>query len=115
MASVDPQIPNWPLAEAVVHDDGSATLTIGGKQQPVAADDPGSARRELIRLVREQLAAELGRPVRLHTVDPDGSEGQLAVAPDGSVTQLSVRTRPRHSPSNASPPPAGAAGPPQLR
>jgi MinD-like ATPase involved in chromosome partitioning or flagellar assembly len=115
MASVDPQIPNWPLAEAVVHDDGSATLTIGGKQQPVAADDPGSARRELIRLVREQLAAELGRPVRLHTVDPDGSEGQLAVAPDGSVTQLSVRTRPRHAASAAAPPPATPPGPRQLR
>jgi MinD-like ATPase involved in chromosome partitioning or flagellar assembly len=115
MASVDPQIPNWPIAEAVVHADGSATLTIGGKQQPVTAGDPATARGELVRLVRDQLAAELGRPVRLHTVDPDGSEGQLAVAPDGSVTELSVRTRPRHAPSGTAPPSAATPGPRQLR
>ncbi len=115
MASVDPQIPNWPIAEAVVHADGSATLTIAGKQQPITARDPATARGELVQLVRDQLATELGRPVRLHTVDPDGSEGQLAVAPDGSVTELSVRTRPRHAPSGAAPPPAAPPGPRQLR
>src|SRR4051794_27832659 len=110
MASVDPQIPNWPIAEATVRADGSATLTIGGEQQPVAAADPAAARGELVRLVPKQLAEELGRPVRLHPVDPDGSEGQLAVAPDGSVTELPERPRPRQPLPSPAPPPAAPPG-----
>src|SRR4051794_18782580 len=113
MASVDSQIPNWPIAEAVVHADGSATLTIGGTQQAVAGHDPAAARSELVRLVREQLAVELRRPVRLRTVDPDGSEGQLAIAPDGTVSELSARTRPRVAATPA-PPTAAPPEPPQL-
>ena len=117
MASPEPNVPSWPVADATVHADGTATLTIHGAQRPVTAADPDAARAELVRLVREELADELGRPVRLHTVDPDGTEGELAVAPDGTVTEI-TRARPRRDaasptpPAPASPAPAGS---PSLR
>ena len=111
MASPQPDVPSWPVADATVHADGTASLTIHGAQRPVAAADPDAARAACVRLVVEELADELGRPVRLHTVDPDGSEGVLAVAPDGTVTELG-RARPRRdapSPTPAQPAPAAVA------
>jgi len=110
MASPDPTVPSWPIAEATVRADGTASLTIHGAERPVAAADPAAARAELVRLVRAELADELGRPVRLRTTDPDGTEGLLAVAPDGTVTELAP-ARHRHDgavPRPAPPPPAAA-------
>src|SRR3954449_106288 len=102
--SLEPAVPAWPLADATVHADGSARLTINGAERPLSASDPETARAELVRLVRDELAAELGRPVRLRTTDPDGTEGLVAVAPDGSVTELTSRSRPRPAASGAAPP-----------
>jgi hypothetical protein len=94
MALTEPEVPTWPVAEASVAADGSARLTIHNTERPVDAADPDAARAEVRELVRRELARELGRPVRLRTFDPDGTEGLIAVAPDGNVTERS-RTRPR--------------------
>lgn len=94
MAAVD-EVPTWPVAAATVHSDGSATLTINGNEREIEAADAAGAREQIRRLVIEELAIELGRPVRLHTIDPDGSEGLVAVAPDGSVIELSPPRGPR--------------------
>jgi MinD-like ATPase involved in chromosome partitioning or flagellar assembly len=111
MASPSPEtaVPAWPVADATVHADGTASLTIHGAERPLTAADPGAARAELVRLVRDELAAELGRPVRLRTLDPDGTEGLLAVAPDGAVTELATG-RARHD-HHVSPTPAAPAVP----
>ncbi|MBS0592027.1 MAG: hypothetical protein JSR84_01010 [Proteobacteria bacterium] len=89
MAAVD-EIPSWPVAAATVRDDGSALLTMNGAEREITRDDAAAARAEIRRLVQTELATDLGRPVRLHTIDPDGSEGLVAIAPDGSVTELSA-------------------------
>ena len=108
---LDSAVPAWPVADATVHADGTARLTIHGAERPLTAADPGAARAELVRLVRDELAAELGRPVRLRTTDPDGTEGLLAVAPDGVVTELAPSHEHRLSPTPAPPatpePPSG--------
>src|SRR5215213_2600384 len=105
--TVEPAVPAWPLADATVHADGTARLTINGTERPLSAPDPDTARAELVRLVRDELAAELGRPVRLRTTDPDGTEGLVAVAPDGQVTELAAPSRTaRHEPLSPTPTPA---------
>ena len=110
MASVESEVPSWPVADAAVHADGTASLTIHGTERPVTAPNPGAARLELLRLVREELADELGRPVRLRTIDPDGAVGELAVGPDGHVTELTRPRPPRGRPSPTPPmPPAPAS------
>jgi MinD-like ATPase involved in chromosome partitioning or flagellar assembly len=93
VASPETDVPTWPVAQAAVFADGSASLTIHNSERRVSPADPSKVRAELVRLVRKELAAELGRPVRLHTSDPDGTEGVIAIAPDGEVWELS-RGRP---------------------
>jgi hypothetical protein len=105
MASPDLTVPSWPVAEAAVNADGTATLTLNGQERPVSAASPDAVRAELVRIVRDELALDLGRSVRLRTLDPDGSEGLLAVAPNGSVTDLA----PAHRPSEPAPAPSGPA------
>lgn len=105
MASPDLTVPSWPVAEATVNPDGTATLTLNGQDRAINAATPAAARAELVQLVRDELALDLGRPVRLRTTDPDGSQGLLAVAPDGSVTDLA----PTRQPAAAPPGPIGHA------
>lgn len=90
-------VPNWPVANVVVHDDDTATLTINGHRRTIVAT-PETLRLELLAIVRDELALELQRPVRLHTLDPDGREGLLAVPPAGPPTELPLpRSRPSGS------------------
>src|SRR3954452_13934432 len=110
--SLESAVPAWPLADATVHADGTARLTINGAERPLTATDPETARAELVRLVRDELAADLGRPVPLRTTDPDGTEGLLAVAPDGAVTELAP-SRTRHErPLGPAPAPPDRGRPP---
>jgi hypothetical protein len=94
------EVPSWPVASAVIYEDGTATLTIHNTEYPIQAHSPHAARREIISIVARDLAAELRRPVRLGTLDPDGSQGLLAVHPDGAITELAVR-EPSVASSNA--------------
>jgi MinD-like ATPase involved in chromosome partitioning or flagellar assembly len=110
MAAVD-EVPTWPVAAATVRLDGSATLNMNGADREIDAENPAAARAEIRRIVAEELAGELDRPVRLSTTDPDGSEGLVAIGPDGSVTELSAPRAGRRGPL---PEPPGGSGRPVL-
>ncbi len=123
-------VPYWPKVDAVVRPDGSAEVTINGTSHPVAAASVEAARRAVLDMVRGQTAAQLGRPVRVDTIDPSG-QWQLIVHPDGAVSEAApgdpltpprrtetppeaepspgVRLEPRRQPRSTTPQPAAAA------
>lgn len=86
----------WPRIEAYVHVNGTADVTIGGTTQAVTGDeyDVPSARAAVIAHVAAT-AAQLSRPVRALTHDPDG-DWPLVIHPDGTVAaDPDQPTRPR--------------------
>src|SRR4051812_9932268 len=103
MVMNDHDVPRWPTASAIVRDDGSAELTMLGHTRTLTTDSPAGARTEIVRLVHDTLVDALDRPVRLTTVDPDGSQGELAIHPDGAVTELARRRGSRGSLRRRSP------------
>lgn len=81
-------IPRWPKITVALHADGSGRLTIDGRDEDLSAGDIDDTRR----IVLERVAATaltVGRPVRLHSSDPDG-RWELAVHPDGQVDELAA-------------------------
>src|SRR5688500_4374410 len=79
------EVPFWPRVEAQVRPDGSAEVTINGTSYPVASRDIPAARDEVLALVVQRAAVPLGRAVRVDTTDPNGSQWQLIVHPNGHV------------------------------
>lgn len=113
---MNPEVPMWPVATAVVRADGTATLEVHGDSRRVEAPAGRDVRDELIDLVARDLALPLGynRYVRLNTTDPDGSVGVIGVNHAGDVVAISrtpppVERRRRglllRRPSNPPPPP----------
>lgn len=76
-------VPTWPRIDAVVRPDGSAEVTINGTSHPVQTTDVDDARAAVLALVTDT-AGKVRRPVRVSTVDPDGT-WPLIVHPDGTV------------------------------
>ncbi|GAB4085327.1 hypothetical protein GCM10028784_19570 [Myceligenerans cantabricum] len=77
--------PGWDRVQAVVREDGSGEVHIGGISYPVYMTTLGQARTEVMRRVVEHAAA-VGQPVPLSASGPEGIS-ELVVHPDGTVRQ----------------------------
>ncbi|MGL5866084.1 MAG: AAA family ATPase [Dermatophilaceae bacterium] len=90
---------------AVVHPDGTGTLTLADQEPAhVAAGSVEEARRELLRLVIEH-ARSVNQPVDVLARDPH-AEHRLSITPDGTVQPITHATPPA--------PPAAVAEAPAL-
>lgn len=79
-------VPAYPVIHVTVAADGSAHLNLAGEHRDYPAGDVERTREQIIAYAA-QVAAGLGRGVRMSTVDPGGN-WQLAVFPDGDVQAL---------------------------
>lgn len=61
----------WPRVEATLHEDGTAEVSIGGSVQTINAQNVDEARPQVVALIAQR-AAQLGRPLRALTRDPEG-------------------------------------------
>lgn len=86
MQALQEPVPSWPRVVALVHPDGTGTLTVNGTERPVAAGDVERLRSGVIARAAA-LATRLHRPVRL-TVTEDPATWTLAVRPSGVVQLL---------------------------
>ncbi|MGW5880207.1 ParA family protein [Nocardiopsis terrae] len=68
-----------------VNSDGTGWVQLPHGTQHVAEADVEQARVAILTLVGDH-AAHQGQPVLVHTTDPDGSTGNILVAPDKTVT-----------------------------
>lgn len=73
----------WPRVAATLNADGTAEVSIGGTVHPIAATSVDDARTQTVALVAQK-AAQLGRPLRVVTQDPDGA-WPLIIHADGTV------------------------------
>lgn len=80
--------PSWPRVQAVVNQDGTATVSVAGAYQSITAPDVETARARVVTLIATK-AAQLGRPLRAVTHDPVGTWA-LVIAPDGTVSEDSA-------------------------
>ncbi|RPF21732.1 ATPase [Myceligenerans xiligouense] len=77
--------PGWDRVHAVVREDGSGEVHIGGIPYPVYMTTVGQARSEVMRHVVEHAAA-VGQPVAVSASGPEGTS-ELVVHPNGDVQQ----------------------------
>lgn len=80
------RIPTYPVIHVNVAEDGSAHVNVAGDHRDYPAGPIETTREEIISYAVE-VAARLGRGVRMTTVDPDG-QWKLAVFPSGEVEPL---------------------------
>ena len=73
-------VPTWPRIVATIAKNGSCEVAIDHTVHTLDSTG-GAARGEILTLVRQR-ARELGRPVRMDSVAPDGTS-QLIITPDG--------------------------------
>ncbi|MBW9207951.1 AAA family ATPase [Mumia sp. zg.B17] len=91
----------WPHVEVTLNPDGTGEVSIGGSVQKLAAAGVDQAREQVVALIAQR-AAQLGRPLRTLSRDPDG-EWSIIIHADGNVTPdegFELRRR-----VNATPPP----------
>ena len=92
----------WPRVEATLHEDGTAEVSIGGSVQTINANNVDEARPQVVALIAQR-AAQLGRPLRALTRDPEG-EWPIIIHGDGTVAEdAGAAARPR-PPAPAEPP-----------
>ncbi|MDF2826784.1 MAG: hypothetical protein K0R01_67 [Mycobacterium sp.] len=75
----------WPRVEAMLNDDGTAEVSIGGTVHPITAPSVEEARVQVVALLADK-ATQLGRPLRAITRDPDG-QWPLIIHGDGTVEE----------------------------
>lgn len=91
---METQALDFPKIDAVLRANGTGEVTINGTSHPIHAEDEPGVLREALRLITDT-AAQLGRPVKVSTTDPDG-QGQIVVSPEGSVSEAAaVKPAPR--------------------
>lgn len=73
----------WPRVEAIIHDDGTGEVTIGGTTHPIRTESLPEARTAVVGIV-SQTADKLGRQVRATMTDPTG-QWPLVIHADGTV------------------------------
>ena len=84
----------WPRVEATLHEDGTAEVSIGGSVQTINAQNVDEARPQVVALIAQR-AAQLGRPLRALTRDPEG-EWPIIIHGDGTVAEdVGAAARPR--------------------
>src|SRR4029453_11642612 len=91
---METQALDFPKIDAVLRSNGTGEATINGTSPAIQADDEAAAPSQALRLITDT-AAELGRPVRVSTTDPDG-QGLIIVSPEGVVSEAaSAKPSPR--------------------
>lgn len=101
---METQALDFPKIDAVLRANGTGEVTINGTSHPIQADDEAAVLREALRLITDT-AAQLGRPVKVTTTDPDG-EGQIVVSPEGTVSEAApVKATPRRQKDTVAAPP----------
>ncbi|MDQ0867386.1 MinD-like ATPase involved in chromosome partitioning or flagellar assembly [Arthrobacter globiformis] len=121
---METQALDFPKINAVLRTNGTGEVTINGTSHPIEAADEAAVLTDAIRLITET-AAQLGRPVRVSTTDPDG-QGLIIVSPDGVVSEaasikpasrredtLPVKAAPSPEPAKVTTTPAPAPAAPQ--
>lgn len=73
----------WPKVEAIIKEDGTGEVRIGGSIHPIQATDLSTARTAAVEIVAGA-AQKLGRSLRAAMSDPDG-EWPLIIHTDGTV------------------------------
>jgi MinD-like ATPase involved in chromosome partitioning or flagellar assembly len=90
---METQALDFPKIDAVLRANGTGEVTINGTSHAVQAKDEAAVLREALRLITDT-AAQLGRPVKVSTTDPDG-HGLIIVSPEGIVSEATVKPSPR--------------------
>jgi len=82
---METQALDFPKINAVLRTNGTGEVTINGTSHAIEAADETAVLNDALRLITET-AAQLGRPVRVSTTDPDG-QGLIIVSPNGIVSE----------------------------
>lgn len=82
---METQALDFPKINAVLRTNGTGEVTINGTSHPIEAANEAAVLTDALRIITET-AAQLGRPVRVNTTDPDG-EGLIIVSPEGVVSE----------------------------
>ncbi|ADX75195.1 ATPase involved in chromosome partitioning (plasmid) [Pseudarthrobacter phenanthrenivorans Sphe3] len=108
---METQALDFPKINAVLRTNGTGEVTINGTSHAIEAADEAAVLTDALRIITET-AAQLGRPVRVSTTDPDG-QGLIIVSPEGVVSEAAPAKRtskreqdPESAPAAASPEPA---------
>src|SRR6478672_3075346 len=82
---METQALDFPKINAVLRTNGTGEVTINGTSHAIEAADEAAVLNDALRIITET-AAQLGRPVRVSTTDPDG-QGLIIVSPEGVVSE----------------------------
>ena len=82
---METQALDFPKINAVLRTNGTGEVTINGTSHAIEAADEAAVLSDALRIITET-AAQLGRPVRVSTTDPDG-QGLIIVSPEGVVSE----------------------------
>jgi cellulose biosynthesis protein BcsQ len=82
---METQALDFPRIHAVLRENGTGEVTINGTSHPIQAETEAGVLGEALSLIAHT-AAQLGRPVKVTTTDPDG-QGSIVVSPDGAVSE----------------------------
>ncbi|WP_455837049.1 MinD/ParA family ATP-binding protein [Pseudarthrobacter siccitolerans] len=82
---METQALDFPKINAVLRTNGTGEVTINGTSHAIEAADEAAVLSDALRIITET-AAQLGRPVRVTTTDPDG-QGLIIVSPEGVVSE----------------------------
>ncbi|MFE4082726.1 MinD/ParA family protein [Paenarthrobacter sp. YIM B13468] len=107
---METQALDFPKIDAVLRANGTGEVTINGTSHAIQAEDEAAVLSQALRLITET-AAQLGRPVRVSTTDPDG-QGLIVVSPEGIVSEAAPAkpsSRRQQDPAPAAPAPAQQA------
>ncbi|MEV8150507.1 chromosome partitioning protein ParA [Arthrobacter sp. NPDC080073] len=107
---METQALDFPKIDAVLRANGTGEVTINGTSHAIQADDEAAVLREALSLITDT-AAQLGRPVKVRTTDPDG-QGLIVVSPDGIVSEA---TQAKPSPRRQKNPEPAASAPPPVQ
>ena len=115
---METQALEFPKIDAVLRANGTGEVTINGTSHAIKAEDEAAVLSQALRLITET-AAQVGRPVKVSTTDPDG-QGLIIVSPEGIVSEAVAspakpRSRRKQEPVPAAPtraPQASAIGEP---
>lgn len=80
----------WPKVEAIIKEDGTGEVRIGGSIHPIQTGDLAAARAAAVQIVAGA-AAKLGRNLRAAMSDPEG-EWPLIIHADGTVEEADPGT-----------------------
>ncbi|MFJ4264688.1 chromosome partitioning protein ParA [Paenarthrobacter nicotinovorans] len=107
---METQALDFPKIDAVLRANGTGEVTINGTSHAIQAEGEAAVLSQALQLITDT-AAQLGRPVRVSTTDPDG-QGLIVVSPEGIVSEAAPAkpsSRRKQDPVPAAPVPAQQA------